>query len=410
MRWRKATAVIEKVNSKPVHNKYRTWDFWLCRVWLPLGFFIQLTGFFWLPHTHHYKVNVANLFLLPAFISLFDRNWLRTALQPPLIRIILIYLAYMSLIPIVRQNEEPLDCFHRSLYIALYIFAIAQRIDINLRELRRFFLAGAIICSIAILYGLTYDLLYLHRWSDTYRFTGYGTLYNPLRSGHLFGFFCVISAWLAFNLDSLRGRGLSIALVVICLIGTVVTGSRAPLAGVALAGFYLIYFNAPRAQLRISLLIATTALIVVCVLFWEQLTVRGLSLRPQIWAEVIKQWQEYPWLGAGYNAELNINISASEDTFFDTHNIILAVLYYGGIVGVLLFLTLHVTAFFQAFESQKRISEASLAAALMIYGLTALQFDGGSIIGRPNEFWLLLWFPLALLLLVKRIASRQLMR
>lgn len=397
------SAVTEKVNSKLKYAGYRTWDWWLCRVWLPLGLFIQLSGFFWLSHTHLYKVNVANLLLLPAFISLFDRKAWKTALQTPLLRIVFIYLAYMSLVPILRQNEDPLECLHRSFYIALYIFAIGQRININTQNLHRILLSSSILCGLAIIYGIGYDIFYQRLWSDTYRLIGYGTLYNPLRSGHLFGFFCIIALWLIFNHENLLGgRWLGVALTAICLTGTALTGSRAPLAGVALAGFYLIYFTAPQKQLRNSLLLAVITLITVCALFWEQFTIRGLSLRPQIWAEVIRQWREHPWFGAGYNAILTIRISLSEETFFDTHNIVLAILYYGGIIGALLFLTMHATAFYQAFKKQKSSPTAVLVASLMIYGLTSLQFDGGSMIGRPNEFWLLLWFPIALLLFIQR--------
>jgi O-antigen ligase len=242
-------------------------------------------------------------------------------------------------------------------------------------------------------------------WSSSYRLTGYGALYNPLRSAHLFGFFCVVGLWLTISFESTHRQRLVAAIIaIICLLGTVLTGSRAPLFGLAVAGVYLIYFATPPRLFMRSLLIGALVVAGFCSMFWQQLTVRGLSLRPQIWSEVIKQWQEHPWFGAGYNAALSIKLDLVEDTFFDTHNIVLAALFYGGIIGAVLFCAMHTTAFYQAFRKQSSLRASVLASSLMIYGLTTLQFDGGSIIGRPNEFWLLLWFPIGLFLLLERNA------
>ena len=380
-------------------------EFWLCRIWLPLGLFIQLTGFFWLPNTHIYKVNVTNILLLAALLSLFNREAWRMALRSTLFPLILLYLFYMSAVAVLRQNPEPLACAHWSVYIALYIFAIGLRLQLTPRAVQLLLSVAAIICAAAVLYGVGYDLLYRHRWSETYRLTGYATLYNPLRSGHLFGFFYIAALWRAFANEERTLRWPFVFIAAICLIGIVFTGSRAPLLGAALAGSYLIFFAAKAPVRRISLLISTVALVVVCALFWQQLTERGLSLRPQIWSHVLKLWQAQPWFGAGYNAPLDISLRFIRDDFYDAHNIVLAVLYYGGIVGVLLFGLVHGTALVRACRRQRSSAGALLASSLMIYGLIALQFDGGSIIGRPNEFWLLLWFPIALLLNVEKNSS-----
>lgn len=389
-------------------TKSNGWEFWLCRVWLPLGLLIQLSGFFWIPNTHLYKVIVTNCLLLGALLSLFNRAAWRLAFQSGLFPLILVYLIYMSVVSFLRQSEEPFGCAHWSLYIALYIFAVGMRIQLKPIEMRRLFFAAAAICATAIIYGIGYDILYRHLWSDTYRLIGYASLYNPLRSGHLFGFFCIIALWLAMTNKGqaiLNWKFIAVALV--CLIGVVLTGSRAPLLGVGTAGFYLIYFAAPDTLRRKSLLISSAILVGLWALFWQRLTERGLSLRPQIWSEVLKHWQLHPWLGAGYNAPLSIRLSFINDDFFDTHNIVLAVLYYGGMIGVLLFGLIHIAAFYQSFRWRKASPWTVLAGSLMIYGMITLQFDGGSIIGRPNEFWLLLWFPIALLLNIKRISSTQ---
>ena len=381
----------------------KDWKFWICRVWLPLGLFIQLSGFFWLPNTHLYKVIVTNSLLLAALFSVFDHSAWRAALRSKLYPLILLYLFYMSIIPFVRQNEDPLACAHWSFYIALYIFAIGQRMRLTFVQMRYLFFLSSAICAAAIIYGIVYDVFYQHAWSDLYRLVGYGALYNPLRSGHLFGFFYIVALWLAMS-----GKGpvsrlwANCFIALTCLLGTVFTGSRAPLFGVAIAGFYLISLAAPVKLRKKSLVISSAILIGLWILFWQRLSERGLSLRPQVWSEVIKQWQLYPWFGAGYNASLNIKLNFIDHDFFDTHNIELAALYYGGIVGILLFCVVHAVAFFQAFCLRKSSSGAVLAGALMIYGMITLQFDGGSIIGRPNEFWLLLWFPIALLLFIKR--------
>jgi O-antigen ligase len=138
----------------------------------------------------------------------------------------------------------------------------------------------------------------------------------------------------------------------------------------------------------------------ICFPLWSTLSERGLSLRPEIWGHVWGLVPQNPLFGVGLNEPLRIKVA--EAVFLDTHNIVLAVLYRGGMIGVALFLIMYGYSLYRIWSTSSESRLHTLSAILMLYGLLTLQFDGGSLLGRPTEFWVLLWFPLALSLRVGR--------
>lgn len=375
------------------------WDYWLCGTWLPLGFLLQLTGFFWLPNTHVYKVWVTNFLLLAALFSLFSRNLLFTLTKSRILLLALLYLCYMSTIPFLQHNPEPEEFIKWSFYIALYLFAIGARLDLNDKQLRGVFLIGAASCAIAIIYACIVDATKHHITQPDYRLTGYAALYNPLMSGHLFGFFFTVSMWdVLQKINQNKISWPTLASATICLAGIILSGSRAPLVASFIVALYMILCVSPKA-LRIKLMSLCGLLVaVIWFVFRDRLAERGLSLRPEIWTEVIHLWRAHPWLGAGLNADIYIQLNNAIEPIVGTHNITLAALFYGGLIGAFLFWALYGSTFVAGFKMRNIYPQAALASALMLYSLVTLQFDSGNLISRPTECWLLLWLPVALVI------------
>ena len=372
------------------------WERWLCHIWLPLGLTIQLTGFFWLPSTHSYKVVVTDLLLVPALLSLFSLKPFICFRHSWIFQLALLYIMYMATIPFLNSNPEPEKYVKWSFYILLYLIAVGARADISPQNLRHILLASAITCGLAILYALFRDGIGHQLQLPNYRLTGYAALYNPLMSGHLFGFFFIVALSVALNeIQQSRIHWMALAAALTCLLGIIMSGSRAPLVAVSITTFYIILSQCPTPLRTRILAIFSLFLALIWIIFWDKLSERGLSLRPQIWIEVIRQSLAHPWIGTGLNADLNIQIDDIPDPFVATHNVILTALFYGGAIGVMLLVALQGGAFWLGHRMRHKFTEAALAAELSLYGFITLQFDSGSLISRPTECWLLLWLPVA---------------
>ena len=368
-------------------------DNWIISYWLPFGLLAFLSGFFWAPERHDYKLLVSYSLLLPALLSTFNIYAWKTIAGKPIFWLALTYLAYMTMVGLFRQNENASEYIKWSWYVALFLFAIGLRMRISQEHLAKILLIATSIAAGSVLYAVARDYT-SNIMAPGYRLTGYGALYNPLRSSHLFGAFTCIAIWYAFNHREQRWLNkIAWTTAAICFTGVVLTGSRSPLFALfilaTLIALYEIWLR--RRAYWLCVLIAVSGMLML--FFGAGLTERGLSLRPDIWRYSWNLITENLWLGAGLNAPLRIPLNGQ--VFLDPHNIILAVLFRGGILGLSLFTAQYCYALYAMWRLPVKSPYRHLTIALIGYGLLTLQFDGGSLIGRATEFWVLLWLPLA---------------
>jgi hypothetical protein len=381
-------------SAKSTFNLVAVYENLLGRYWIPTGFFIFLSGFFWIPTQHNYKVVVSYASLLPSLLSMLTfRRW-REWFKTPLVPLLFLYFAYMIVMAALR-GADPVAFAQWSFYIVVFVFGISAQMRIEPATLHKILAAAVFAAAAAAIYAIVIDARSGLLWQAEYRLVGYATLYNPLKSGHLFGAFVVIGIWSGFV--ERRLRWLSWLAAAICTLTVLLTGSRAPCIALLVVSAWNI-FGLCRGRERFFMLIKLTIIAVAAAfLFWHKLSERGMSLRPEVWNHAFSLSLKNFWFGVGLGSRLDIPMSVGGH-LYDTHNVLLAVFYYGGIVGVLLF----VLAFGASFSSawQKRFSSPIflLAASLQLYGLATLQFDGGSLIGRPTEYWILYWAPMALYL------------
>lgn len=382
-------------DRRGVRRVFGNLDQWLCGYWLPAGLLIFLTGFFWAPSRHNLKTIVYLMLLLPALLSLLQWRRLRRLLtESPLPALVAVYLLYLTGTAWWHGQEEAAAFLKWSFFIVLFVWAVGGAMAIDERRLTRLLGCAALVAGVGAVVAIGRDFAAGLIDEAGYRLVGYGAFYNPLRSGHLFGAFAVIAAWSA-ALEQRRGWRVALALAAAaCLAAAVLTGSRAPL--LAMLGTALVVTMDMRGRLRwVSLLLVVALALAVGVLFWGPLSERGWSLRPEIWAASLGIWLERPWFGAGLGASLAIPVSTG-DVYIDTHNVFLAVLFYGGVVGLMLFAAVFGFTLIAGWRARRRAPLGYLAVALLGFGLLTLQFDGGGVLSRPNEFWVLLWLPVAL--------------
>ena len=80
-------------------------------------------------------------------------------------------------------------------------------------------------------------------------------------------------------------------------------------------------------------------------------------------------------------------------------------LYYTGIIGLTLWLAMHGLALFQCWKHRSNYLFI-VCGALLVYGIGAGLTEGGGILPRPKEHWLVTWIPLALIAALS-IRTRQ---
>ncbi len=123
---------------------------------------------------------------------------------------------------------------------------------------------------------------------------------------------------------------------------------------------------------------------------------RGASFRPEIWNEALARIGESNyWIGLG--------VATSDDFLIDglqfnhPHNLYIASLYQGGIIGLVLFLLVigrTVSILFAHYEQ----ADAKLGMGILGVALPAFMLDGYELLDKIGSTWLLFWFPVAIAL------------
>ncbi|WP_225839535.1 O-antigen ligase family protein [Pseudomonas sp. MM211] len=225
------------------------------------------------------------------------------------------------------------------------------------------------------------------------RLIGTGALRNPLLTSHVLGFLCTywVAAWLS---RSERHDWLPILMILPLLAALLATGSRTPLMGLALTSAWMLLVNGKRAMLLVGALFAVAgALYLACP---EILLQRGMSYRPELWGDAVRQAAQHLWLGAGYESKFIFDIPGIGYPLHDPHNVELAVLLELGLIGLGLWAVMYACALLRCLRLRAQ-PHFQIASALLVYGLCAGLTEGGNYLSRPNESWFLIWIPLALL-------------
>jgi len=366
---------------------------WISANLLPFGWIALLTGMFWIGDRALYHKLYYSILALPCFIALLlHRGALKQLLRNPLILAYLLFATYTLLsLAWSGSDDSTGSLIKRPLYVLLLLLAAGL---IALRAPRRIHCATEISALIASLSGLLSLAYYFYATGGSPRFSGYGALYNPLLSAHVYGFFAAL--WLSlWFLRRSPWEPLALASLGVLSVLIVCTSSRTPLVGLSASLLWLTLLCWNRRSL-LALALGVLAVLALLLLSPESLTQRGLSYRPEIWAEAWKHILQKPWLGHGYGHPMTLWIAGIKYAFADPHNMELAVLYYGGIVGLALWTLLYAVAFCFAWRNRQQ-PLALIGSTLLVFGLAAGLSEGGAFMSRPKEHWFLIWIPLALL-------------
>lgn len=278
----------------------------------------------------------------------------------------------------------------RPAYISLLFFAITLIALHSKKNLYSTILASITIAAISA----ALSVIYFTFVDTTDRLPGYRALYNPLLTSHVYGMFAAMCMALFFHTKKNKLLYILTAFSLLFLL-IALTGSRTPLLGLLATCIWLAVLQ--RNRVAYSMLAGTLAISsLLLVINPGSITNRGLSYRPEIWHQAWLQIQDHLWFGHGYDHPMAFWVEGISHAFADPHNMELAILFSGGIVGLLLWLALYTTALVFAWRNrQDRL--VLLASSALIFGFTAGLTEGNAFLSRPKEHWFLIWIPFSLL-------------
>lgn len=369
---------------------------WLIQYLLPIGWLVLLTGLFWAWDRSFYHKLYYGLLAAPTLIALtLQPVLLKKLLRNPLIIGFVVFGAYTSLTLLWSDTDSrAISMIKRPIYV-LMLFLGAGLLAIKYpRTLPKILFIAAIIATLSGVISLAYLIYSRYGMPSLGRLSGYGALYNPLLSAHIYGFFTAF--WLA-TWFAQRNPLSPVPLLSLLLLGVVVisTGSRTPLLALTTTVIWLGVAHLNRRSL-IAACIGLCLAVGLLLFHPETLTSRGFSYRPDIWLKALELALEKPWFGYGFDHHLLIQPDTTKLIFNDPHNIELAVLLSGGVSGLILWLALYAVALIYSWRNRYDTLVLT-ASALIIFGLTAGLTEGRDFLSRPKEHWFLIWIPMALL-------------
>lgn len=372
---------------------------------LPLGWLITLTGIFWIWDRALYHKIFYIFLAFPTFLTLvLQPRLLKTLICNPLFIAFGVFSVYIliSIAWAVTEDDLP-GLLKRPMYVMLLLFStgiIALHYPARLEQYTRL---SALFAVLVAGLSLTYFIVFEMQAGEA-RLNGYGVLENPLLTAHVLGAFAAF--WLATWFQARKAWN-PVPIICLVLLGAAImaTGSRTPLIGLTAAlGWLLLVGDRRRSLLAVGVAIAV--LITVLLIHPDAITQRGLSYRPAIWMESLRQIGEHPWLGHGFGTSMTVVIPGLDFTLADPHNMELGVLYSGGILGLALWMTLYGLAirFCWVYRSHTAVT---IAAAWLVFGFASGLTEGNAFMSRPKEHWFLIWMPMALIYAQSLILWRQ---
>lgn len=357
--------------------------------WAPLALLAFLTGMFWIgDRSLYHKLYYATLALPTLLVALVSPVRFLHQLRQPYLVLFLVFSLYVML-SLSWSPEQNYSKLKQPLYVLMLLLAVGAMAEHDMRRLVQCVALAAIFASLCALITM---LMYGMDENRPDRLEGMGALYNPLLTTHVYGFFTVMVMGALVTSRRCFAVKLSMFVALLCLL--FLTGSRTPLLALLVCVGWLVLLLGDR---RVVVLAAVVSLAIMLG-FWGvdyNPLERGLSYRPFIWQDAWRQTLPVLWLGHGYDASIDIYLSDRDYLLADTHNLTLGVIYQTGLVGGVMWLSLYVYGFSQAWRYRSS-GLVIISSVLLVYGFMAGMTEGSAFMSRPKEHWFIIWIPIAL--------------
>lgn len=328
---------------------------------------------------------------LPALIIGFSspRRWLEL-MQRPLMPWLLALFAWAALSLLWSNARRPADEFMRMLSVLLFLLAFLQGVGSDPIRQRRLLMCGAGILSVTALAAII-NFTIAPPADD--RLIGFGVMANANLVAAAMGAGVLMLWTCRFETRAQRLlKWLAIALMACAL---TLTFSRSAWIALFSTVFVLLTTRrSKRAGQRLVLLSMVAGGMALAA--YPELTERGMSFRPQIFAYAMDLFAQHPLRGWGLGANFIIPLEAGGGAHqIHTHNLFTQVAVELGLPGLLLWLAVWLGLGGRAWQ-HRELATGRTVLGLWLFASIMLQFDLPHLIDSPRPGWLIIWFPLAL--------------
>ncbi len=359
---------------------------------------VTSAGYFLLENgsANSFSTYLITLTLLPLLVLRKQTSFINL----PLLSLIAVCLIYLAVSVLWSDSGESVP---RHFGYALLIISFCASIPISIAYFPSFLSRMVSLIVMAAFVSGVYSI-YLHFALPEYqplpeqRMYAMGRLRNPVIGALSYGFAMTMAIYMLFTESSRSVKIAYLGAILIFTTAILLTGSRGVYLALTASTSMAILLRYPSNRKLQTLGVITTVLIffAIAVLFLgpELLFKRALSFRPEIWSEFMSRTIEgNVWVGMGMSA--NSEFLMPELLIQHPHSAFIATFYYGGVVGLSLYLGL-VLISICALNELNSTNVQLLSAMLLTFGITATALDGNEILTKVNYLWFLIWFPIGL--------------
>ena len=294
--------------------------------------------------------------------------------------------------------RDALGVFGRGALVFFFVVALAES---QPRGQVQFWL-GRALTVVGTIAALAAIVAFVQNPPHDDRLDGLWQLEHTVVAGLIFGAALILLLDVVIG-DPVRGWKL-VGILGALAVGSavVLSDSRNALVGATIGCLVLGFSHAIVDKRRFASAFAVSAVVAIAIVGSlltttqgvELLFPRGDSFRPDIWSRVLERIvPDHVLFGLGILTPDAVPVG--ERVFSHPHNMYLAVFFQGGLLGVLLFITLIGWSFIQLLAEYEQRS-AKLALGLLSMALTSYLLDGHELIDKVGETWFLFWLPVGI--------------
>lgn len=350
--------------------------------------------------------------LLPGLV-LLRREDLRLLWQNPVLRAALLLLGYLWLSCLWSTPSSVAQVAKASaqlVYLLVFLLVATRCLESTTRrrQLLIVWVSAAVLGALLSLWhfwGIWPEQV-TEYWLWTRRMTFWGIADHPIIGACLYAP-AVICAYVA----SLNCQGWRRLLWLLCGLLLVLlilrTYSRGPL--IATVGTLLVGVILSRER-KIAVLLGLVIVAGVALLGYQDpgsMLARGTGVRPQIWLNVWHAVLRAPLFGHGLLSEESINLTGAGSgplVIDHPHSIFMATLFYGGLVGMALLLSLLATGLKEGFRTFRGGQNEVLLLLLLAVALGVT--DNNKLLLSPSPIWLFYWLPFVFAATAQRMGHK----
>lgn len=420
---------------------------------LSFGFILFILGFFLSPtpgnHEHIYLYFVLIPFIILLLTSYTD---LAPYTKDRLFICTEIVLFYLAVTVLWGEWHQPMLLFPQLRKIlSITVLLLTTRIVLqNYPRLQGAILlvvslSACVVACLALMQFLPKHFDHLVRFKPQLgSIVGLGRYENPIRVGWTWGATALCTIWIFYSQGRLNYLWLFLVLPPqLALLAA--TLSRGPILGL-LVGLSLVLILKRRAVFEKRNLIAALCFLALGIggsmttgldhKIYSGLTrgknnfsdeaAQGYSSRIPIWRESLKQTSHNIFWGRGFsedNKKIPIDkevfktqkvsktkmsstprkVSTLKKIFTHSHNFIIDVYRFGGLIGVTL-VTLHLLYCLILSFRQGSPHDHKIWGVLLCYGITCLLTNGKYVLNNLSEFWFIYWLPISFIYALRNLA------